>query len=195
MPSPTTPIYSPLHELPASFSDLDIIEENQREDTEPRHHVEFQNPDEITVEFRNGAPPSKHESRVESLSKIVTQPMSPTPSDSETVAPASPRSSGSFHKGTSSSFGRLLSGSKNKDADKPRAVLVRSPTKEMDKTLKAAEKQRQKEEAKARKEKLAQDLKDRSRAQSRAADRSSISSAERKKNETAMYGGMVGFTM
>lgn len=197
---PATPISSPsihsAHEFP---SYLDIIEENRREDIEPSPGQNIDPSDlHSPVGPRDGVLPSKHRPRVDSLSNTTTRERtrSPVLSESETVAPTSPSSPGNFRKGNStSSFGRFLPGSKDRDGDKTRSNLLKSPTREMEKALKAEDKQRQKEAAKVRKEKLARELKARSQAQSHAADRASISSADRKKNETAMYGGMVGFTM
>ncbi|KAJ3756496.1 hypothetical protein EV360DRAFT_95675 [Lentinula raphanica] len=66
-----------------------------------------------------------------------------------------------------------------------------------DKAMKAEEKRRKKEEAKARTERLAQELKARAKERARLqADNNSIISAERRKKEPgAMYGGMAGVVM
>ncbi|KAJ3747105.1 hypothetical protein DFH05DRAFT_1414266 [Lentinula detonsa] len=66
-----------------------------------------------------------------------------------------------------------------------------------DKTMKAEEKRRKKEEARARTERLAQQLKARAKENARIeADNNSIVSAERRKKEPgAMYGGIVGIVM
>uniref|UniRef100_A0A0W0FUG0 Regulatory protein ral2 n=1 Tax=Moniliophthora roreri TaxID=221103 RepID=A0A0W0FUG0_MONRR len=113
-------------------------------------------------------------------------PPSLTTLDSQSPEPISPPASITSPT-KSSSFSRLLR--REKGGNFGNITQTKLPLD--NKALKAEEKRRKKEEAKARTEKLAMDLKRRQEERKKAAsDRLSVSSAERKKKEMAtLYGG------
>jgi hypothetical protein len=116
----------------------------------------------------------------------LTSPLSPrTPTTPQT--PLSPTSTVKI-----SSLARFM----KKDNSSRSSISTQASHLPLDsKAVKAEEKRRRKEEAKARTEKLAEQLKARAKERARAADASSISTERKKREPGAMYGGLAGVVM
>jgi len=154
-----------------------------------------------TLQWKMLESPREDEIAEEPLHTDSPSPLTPSASDgfSSPMSPLSPKTPISPMTPLSpTSSAKISSLARFMKKDKGTRDSISSQVSQLpldSKALKAEEKRRRKEEAKARTERLAEQLKARAKERAREADTSSVSTERKKKDPAAMYGGIAGVVM